>query len=73
MALYALASGFLNAYNRSEAAKKQAAAEQAKFEREQSTILAAEERQEARQKARDALDATTVRSAYVGFLNAPEK
>ena len=56
MALYALASGFLNAYNRSEAAKKQAAAEQAKFEREQSTILAAEERQEARQKARDALE-----------------
>jgi len=55
MALYALASGFLNAYNRSEAAKKQAAAEQAKFEREQSTILAAEERQETRQKARDAL------------------
>lgn len=55
MALYALASGFLNAYNRSEAAKKQAAAEQAKFEREQSTILAAEERQEASQKARDAL------------------
>ena len=55
MALYALASGFLNAYNRSEAAKKQAAAEQAKFEREQSTILAAEERKEARQKARDAL------------------
>ena len=34
MALYALAGGFLNAYNRSEAAKKQAAAEQAKFERE---------------------------------------
>ena len=56
MALYALAGGFLNAYNRCEAAKKQAAAEQAKFEREQSTILAAEERQEARQKARDALD-----------------